>query len=66
LPSRHTQGVQVAWAGKSEVSFSDALTAVRRWMWSEWVFVACGHKEAFTQLPDALRKTLLYALAPAA
>jgi DDE superfamily endonuclease len=66
LPARHTRGVQVAWAGKPEVTFSDALTAVRRWMWSEWVFVACGHKQAFTQLPDALRNTLLYALAPAA
>jgi hypothetical protein len=48
------------------VTFSDALAAVRRWVWSKWIFVMCGHKEAFTQLPDLLRNLLLYALAPAA
>jgi hypothetical protein len=62
--SRHEGGV--TWSGKREVTFSDALSTVRRWMWVEWIFVACGHKETFTKLPDSLRETLLYALAPAA
>jgi hypothetical protein len=66
LPPCHTRGAQVAWVGKQDVTFSDALAAVRRWVWSEWIFVMCGHKEAFTQLPDSLRNLLLYALAPAA
>jgi hypothetical protein len=66
LPARHTDGPQVAWVGKQAVTFSDALTAVRRWVWSEWIFVRCGHQKAFSQLPDSLRNTLLSALAPAA
>jgi hypothetical protein len=66
LPGDHPRVPQVRWVGKQEVTFSDAITAVRRWVWSEWVFVMCGHKETFTQLPDAFRETLLYALAPAA
>jgi hypothetical protein len=65
LPTCHTQGVQILWVGKQDVTFSDALTAVRRWVWSEWIFVRCGHQKAFSQLPDSLRNTLLYALAPA-
>lgn len=66
LPARYTLDAKVLWLGKSEVSFSDAITAVRRWMWVEWIFVTCGHKQAFTKLPRPLRAILLYALAPAA
>ncbi len=66
LPPCHTRGVQVTWVGKQGITFADALTAVRRWVWSEWILVRCGHKEAFSNLPDSLRNTLLYALAPAA
>ena len=66
LPSCHTQGGQVAWVGKREVTFSDALAAVRRWVWTEWIFVKAGHTQAFSQLPTSLQNTLLYALAPAA
>ena len=66
LPPCHTRGVQVTWVGKQDVTFSDALTAVRRWVWHDWIFVMCGHQDAFTKLPDSLRNILLYALAPAA
>jgi hypothetical protein len=66
LPACHTDGIQIAWSGKHDVTFSDALAAVRRWVWSEWIFVSCGQREAFAQLPDVLRNTWLYALAPAA
>jgi hypothetical protein len=66
LPARSTRAARVLWLGKSEVTFSDAITAVRRWVWVEWVFVTCGHKQAFTKLPRPLRAVLLYALAPAA
>jgi hypothetical protein len=66
LPACHTHGTQVAWVGKQAVTFSDALAAVRRWVWRDWIFVRCGHLEAFSQLPDSLQDTLLYALAPAA
>lgn len=66
LPARQTRGAQVSWPGKHDVTFSDAITAVRRWLWVEWVFVTCGQREAFSKLSRPLRAVLLYALAPAA
>jgi hypothetical protein len=66
LPAAARAGTGVAWAGKAGVTFSDAITAVRRWLWREWVFAKGGHGDAFEKLPEALQETLLYALAPAA
>ena len=66
LPKRFTQRVGVQWAGKQTTTFSDALTAVRRWMWMEGVFKTCDHDHTFSKLPRNLRGMLLYALAPAA
>jgi hypothetical protein len=51
---------------KSDVTFSDAITAVRRWLWVEWVFAMTGHREAFQKLGRPLRQILLQGLAPAA
>jgi hypothetical protein len=48
------------------MAFSDAITAVRRWLWEDWVFERAGHGRAFQKLPGSLRETLLSALAPAA
>jgi DDE superfamily endonuclease/Archaeal putative transposase ISC1217 len=56
----------VDWVGKEGVTFSDAITAVRRWLWTNWVFATGGHDVAFAKLPEPLQQTLLYALAPAA
>jgi hypothetical protein len=38
LPARYTRVRVVDWPGKRDVTFSDAITAVRRWLWVEWVF----------------------------
>jgi len=54
------------WPGKTERTFSDAITAVRRWLWTDWVFAAPRHHEAFVKLSRPIRAVLLYALAPAA
>jgi hypothetical protein len=51
---------------KATVTFSDAITAVRRWLWADWVFATDGHDQTFAKLPESLRRALLYALAPAA
>jgi hypothetical protein len=48
------------------VTFSDAITAVRRWLWREWVFATPGYKPAFEKLSRPFRALLLHALAPAA
>jgi hypothetical protein len=65
LPAKYA-GVRVAdWPGKRDVTFSDATTAVRRWLWQQWVFALPGHGEAFQKLPWGFRSMLLSGLAPA-
>jgi len=65
LPAAERQG-GVQWRGKKGVTFSDAISAVRRWLWQKWVFARADHDAAFAKLPDSLQQVLLYALAPAA
>ncbi len=65
LPARRRQGGVLSWAGKQDVTFSDALTTVRRWLWVEWVFAIPGHRKAFTKLSRSFQQTLLAGLAPA-
>lgn len=66
LPLRYQRLRAVAWLGKSDVTFSDAITAVRRYLWVEGVFTLSGHREAFEKLGGPLRQILLQGLAPAA
>jgi DDE superfamily endonuclease len=66
LPQAVQEDWQVVWLGKESMTFSDAITAVRRWLWEDWVFARAGHGAAFEKLPAALKETLLYGLAPAA
>jgi hypothetical protein len=65
LPQKERHG-SVQWPGKAVVTFSDALTAVRRWLWSSWVFPQAAGTTAIQQLPEPLRALLFSALAPAA
>jgi DDE superfamily endonuclease/Archaeal putative transposase ISC1217 len=66
LPAATQEQGEIQWEGKQAVTFSDAISAVRRWLWTDWVFEKAGHEVAFSKLPLPLRQTLLYALAPAA
>jgi hypothetical protein len=66
LPARYRRVRVVDWLGKSDVTFSDAITAVRRWLWVEWVFSLTGHRESFEKLGGPLRQIVLQGLAPAA
>lgn len=65
LPAAERSGA-VSWPGKGHVTFSDALTGVRRWLWEHWVFPQAGGGTAVQKLPQPLRQILLTALAPAA
>jgi hypothetical protein len=65
LPASRRVG-SIEWPGKSGVTFSDALTAVRRWVWSEGVFARVEGGSAVEELPEPLREVLYSALAPAA
>lgn len=67
LPSEAQGAGGVDYEGKkAEVTFSDAISAVRRWLWGNWVLAKGDHAPAFAKLPEPLREVLLYALAPAA
>jgi hypothetical protein len=56
----------VSWRGKADASFSDALCAVRRWLWAEAVLPQAGATREFEKLPAPVRELLLTTLAPAA
>jgi hypothetical protein len=66
LPAETTGEVTVSYRGKAAVTFSDAISAVRRQLWLEGVFESHGQREVFRNLPRPLQAVLLAALAPAA
>ena len=66
LARRWRQGAGIRWVGEERVTFSDAITAVRRRLWVEWIFETGCPEVAFSKLPGRFRHTLLCALAPAA
>jgi hypothetical protein len=65
LPESKRTGA-VSWPGKATVTFSDALSAVRRWLGDEAVLPPAGDGTALQQLPPPVRELLLATLAPAA
>jgi hypothetical protein len=66
LPASPAQAGAVTYPGKTAVTFSDAITAVRRQLWLEGVFESHGQTEVFQNLPRPFQAILLAALAPAA
>jgi len=66
LPARKRAAGRVGWPGKAETTFSDAITAVRRWLWVDWVFASHGFDAAFSKLSRPFQEALLSALAPPA
>ncbi len=53
LPEQDQEQGVVQWEGKQTVTFSDAMTAVRRWLWTHWVFPRAGHAECLCKTPRA-------------
>lgn len=66
LPAKWQDERVIVGAKKTGVTFSDAITGVRRWLWAEWIFANPTHHGAFTKIPPRLRAALLTSLAPAA
>lgn len=54
------------WYAKTEPTFSDALAAVRRLLWSETILEGSPEHRGFQKLPPQLRRTLLDQLSRAA
>jgi hypothetical protein len=65
LPACQRVG-SIRWPGKVGVTFSDALTSVRRWVWLDGVFAQVRGGADVGKLPEPIRQLLLLALAPAA
>jgi len=61
-----TRGGGASWRGKAGVSFSDALCAVRRWLWAESILPQADAQQEFQKLPEPVRELLFTTLAPAA
>lgn len=57
--------VNVHWRGKATVTFSDAITAVRSWLWRHWVLPQADPTGLLPKLPEQLQNFLLAGLAPA-
>ena len=55
-----------SWYAKAEPTFSDAIAAVRRLLWSETIFETPSRHDAFEKLPRQLRALLLDRLSLAA
>ncbi len=65
LPESKRTGA-VDWPGKTVTTFSDALAAVRRWLWAESLLPQASQTMGLEQLPEPVRELLLTTLAPAA
>lgn len=65
LPAGRRQ-IQIFWPGKEDVTFSDAIVCVRRWLWKEWIFKSLDQRRGFAKLSRQVKQILLYNLAPAA
>ena len=65
LPQR-ARGSLVDWSGKKNVTFSDAISAVRRWLWFAGAFENHGDHQPFAKLSAETQQLVLYALAQAA
>ncbi len=57
---------RVAWPGKAGVTFSDAVTAVRRWLWADGAFLQACDDASVKKPPPPMRDFLLNRLAMAA
>ena len=66
LPAIWKNQTGIQWVGKSDRTFSDLLTAVRRWLWFDWVFESLDKRGELQQLRGKLRQTLMYCVAQAA
>jgi hypothetical protein len=63
LPKRNQEAIHLNWAGKTNISFSDALTSVRRNAWSDYLFPHPTPNTPVEKLTTRKQQTILDALA---
>jgi len=58
LPERDRQNREPTWTGKTTVTFSDAITLVRRDLWSRWIFATPAFKLVMQKLTPNQKRQL--------
>ena len=53
------------WVGKEEITFSDMMGSVRRYLWTEWIFAQVPGGHVVQKLPKPMRAVLDFGLAQA-
>lgn len=66
LPQRWRATTGITWSGKQTVTFSDAITAVRRWLWAEAILETACKTVVFSKLPKPFQTLVLNGFATAA
>lgn len=66
LPQEKQRAGSIEWVGKETITFSDAMRAVRRWIWQDWILNTPTKGASFKNLPRNIRETVLSAMAAAA
>ena len=62
LPKSHSGQIRVRWHGKTKITFSDAITDVRRCLWDESLFQHPKIRCHMKKLPRSARNAILNAL----
>ena len=62
LPERDRQNLEPTWAGKTTVTFSDAITLVRRDLWRRWIFATPAFQAVVQKLTPTQNRHLLRTL----
>ena len=58
LPARDRNNLESTWIGKTTVTFSDAITLVRRDLWRRWFFATPAFKAVVQKLTHTETPTL--------
>lgn len=58
LPARDRQNIEPTWTGKTTVTFSDAITLVRRDLWQRWIFATPAFKLVMQKLAPNQKRQL--------
>jgi hypothetical protein len=62
LPARQSGTIHIAWHGKTKITFSDAIAAVRRCVWEDRLFQHPQIRPHVDKLPHSTKNAILNAL----
>ena len=62
LPERDRKNLKLTWTGKTTVTFSDAITLVRRDLWRRWIFTTPPFNAVVEKLTPTQKRQLFRSL----